>query len=434
MLASAIRVQRGFSSTAELIAAWPSLKQKSLQSPSALTDTERRLFLDLPDQDMELANITAVTALSRQQLIEKAISDREALTQEELLLLQSRFWTPETNQENSMIFSSMGKTNPEGLKEYFEARAPAYAPNEEAAFTIGITELARREQAKQNQTLRAAAAVLLPDAREWIQDLYRQDNQCWGFVCLYDAAAQQVDPARLELFNVRMDAFFRHALMYNGSKDIIDNRWRLLHFNAPNTAFTPTASISGGEDTNLPEYQDGAILRKAFQEIVKDSSAYQGREDVVSRNTTTQHFKNGMAGSGLLTNTFLVIDPACIDSVLEDGKWYDDLRMLAFEAGFPVAGREYIKGYQGFTWVRMDQLVYDFYELRLRRADEVGMDEIWQAAQSSRHQAFVSMNPTEYTWRTGSCSMRGFTRDSVLGSRWYELRDARQSQGVRVID
>lgn len=265
-----------------------------------------------------------------------------------------------------------------------------------------------------------AANTALPHAQEWIRHLYRQKNTHWGFVCLYDAAAQQLEPARLELFECRMHPVLQHALQYNGSKDIIDKQWMLLPFNAPNTAFAPTSSPVGDSAT-------GDILRKAFHDILKDPVAYQNSKNVTSGNTATQHFENGIAGAGFLTNTFLVIGPECIDSVLEDAITapYDNMRILAFEADFPEQGREYVEGYQGFTWVRLDQLVYNFYHLRLLKADEVGMDKIWRAAQQSPNEAFVSMDPGE-AFTTTSNSMQGFTRDSVLGRDWYAVRDSRQ--------
>jgi hypothetical protein len=58
------------------------------------------------------------------------------------------------------------------------------------------------------------------------------------------------------------------------------------------------------------------LLRKAFQEIFKVPQEHLKAEDVTPRNTPTHRFKNGITGSGLLTNTFLVIDPVCINSVL----------------------------------------------------------------------------------------------------------------------
>jgi hypothetical protein len=69
--------------------------------------------------------------------------------------------------------------------------------------------------------------------------------------------------------------------------------------------------------------------------------------------------------------------------------------------------------------------VYNFYELRLMKADELGMDKIWKAAQTSDYQAFVSMDLEEAAICTHSSGWMGFTPDSVLARRWYTTRDAK---------
>jgi hypothetical protein len=72
-------------------------------------------------------------------------------------------------------------------------------------------------------------------------------------------------------------------------------------------------------------------------------------------------------------------------------------------------------------WVRLDQLIYNFYDLRLLKAGEVGMDKRWKAVQDGRHWAFVSVDPEETSSCMNSCSMSGFTPDSVLGRGWYTI-------------
>ena len=427
LLAHSIRVRRDITTAEDLVAAWPSLKQKSLSSPSTLTDSERRLLLDLPNEDMEISNISTVTSPSREQLLEKAVSNREILTEEEVLLLKDRFWgpAPETSTKQSLDFRVVAAST-EAFDELVAAREPAYTPNEDAAFVIGRQEFYRRLIAANEENLRATAERALPYAKEWIECIYRQEKMHWGFICLYDAAAQQLPPARLEKFTSQLGQFFQHTLMYNGSKDIIDRKWTLLPFNGPKTAFAPVATLVGETAANREtDYQCGAILREAFQEILKNPQAYERAACITSLNPPFHQFKDGITGSGLLTNTFLVIDPVCIDYVLEKGRWYDDRRILAFEADFPAPGREYIEGYQGFTWVRLDQLVYNFYELRLLKADEVGIDEMWKAAQDTRNQAFVSMDPEEASIWTKSNWMSGYYRESVLGRRWYPMKEAR---------
>ena len=108
-------------------------------------------------------------------------------------------------------------------------------------------------------------------------------------------------------------------------------KWKLVPFTAPNTAFAPTTSLATDNViSNETEYQDGTILRKAFQEILQGLQEYEKAEDITPSDIYTQYLKEGIRGSGLLTNTFLVIDPGFIDSVLEDGKWYDDITDSCF--------------------------------------------------------------------------------------------------------
>ena len=428
LLGSSMRVLRNITPLQDYIAAWPLLKQKSLTSPPTLTEFERRLYLDLPPEDVEASNVRAATILSREQLIEKAVSSQQNLTEEELALLKNRFWTPKTEEELQLSGDALLASSPEGKQEFYDGweREVFY---EKDAIRNGIKERSRRRRAVDSQALRAAANLVLPDAKGWIQHLYQEDKTKWGFICLYDAAIQQFEPQRLDTFECTKDGFFRHALTYNGSKDIINTKWGWWHYNAPNTVLAPTTNLIS--DNNYP---DGALLRKAFQEILRDPQEYQKREDVTPTITYSGHFKDGIAKAGFLTNTFLLIDPICVESTVRDGDEvppalvpWDDMRALAFEADFPVPGREYEEGYQGYTWVRMDQLIYNFYELRLMKADEVGMDKIWKAAQKSRNQAFVSMDPEEASSFTNSCGLSGFSPESVIGRRWYALRDSRES-------
>ncbi|KAF7905591.1 uncharacterized protein EAF01_006112 [Botrytis porri] len=99
------------------------------------------------------------------------------------------------------------------------------------------------------------------------------------------------------------------------------------------------------------------------------------------------------------------------------------MRIRAFEADYPVPGKTYAEGYQGYTWVRLDQLVYNFYKLRSIKADKVGMDEIWQAAQQSRNPAFVGLDTREAGNWTPSEPMGGLFPDSVLGKRLYAKKE-----------
>ncbi|KAF7907131.1 uncharacterized protein EAF01_004718 [Botrytis porri] len=98
------------------------------------------------------------------------------------------------------------------------------------------------------------------------------------------------------------------------------------------------------------------------------------------------------------------------------------MRALAFGAEFPVPGRTHAKGYQGYTWVRLDQLVYYFFGLRLTKKDEIEMGKILEIAQKSRDGAFVSMDLEEATNWSHSCHLSAFTPDSILGEGLNNIR------------
>ncbi|KAH9213103.1 hypothetical protein DL95DRAFT_447254 [Leptodontidium sp. 2 PMI_412] len=411
MLACSMRVMRNLTKLEDLLLAWPSLEEKSLCSPPTLSETERRLFLDLPDEDLELATIRSTTGRSREQLIHQALSNPGNLTDGEAMLLGDRFWSPVTEEEHDAVFGGMAQTSEDGLDKYFAARE--FDPDE-AALTIGASEDWKRKQAPEQDRQRAAAEAALPYAKEWIQQLYKSQKSNWGFVVLYDAAAQQLGPERLGYFNSQMEDFFRTALMFNGSADIISRKWMMLPFNSPKAAIASEGS--------------GEVFRRAFKDILNDAQAYQNTDDVNSLGTRTEYFNDGVSGLGLLTNTFLVIDLECVGSVIvrDRSPLFDEMRIRAYEADFPVLGRKYEEGYEGFTWVRLDQLVYNFYELRLMNSSDLGMDKIWKMSQGSRNKAFISMDPEEAGMSiTNSNLARGFTRESVLGRRWYAMKDLR---------
>ncbi|PQE03063.1 hypothetical protein CJF31_00002898 [Rutstroemia sp. NJR-2017a BVV2] len=379
--------------------------EKALSTPSALTDEERRTYLDLPDVDTETANIRAVTALSRAELIEKAVKDSSSLTEEEAVLLQDHFWTPRKAAEHGVLWeysleweaALMGE---EG-EEYYEAQTPAFLPNEQEAFSAGNLECARRYLRGRELQLSALAEAALPDAPEWIRRLYREGTKRWGFVAFYDGAMQELDAEAL-------DDFLRS---WEGQ------------FNAPGSARVAGTGIDlDASDSSSQE--DGVVLRRAFREILQDPFQYERRADVAPiiyyrESRTVEDFKDELVTPGILTNTFLVFDRICMASVLETGHNIESMRIRAFEADYPVPGKKYAEGYEGYTWVRLDQLVTNFYELRSMKADEVGMDEIWQAAQQSRNTAFVGMDSKEAGNWTPSKPMGGFFPDSVLGKRKY---------------
>lgn len=395
VLASSMRVSRNYISLQDLLAIYPSLTEKSLL-PLSLTDSERRLLLDLPDQDVETANIEATTNLPRDQLIAKANIDAASLTQQEIALLKNRFWSPPTAEETARSYTSLGVQAMEGL---LAARQAAYLPGEQEGLSSALKEHNRRAIAMREAPRLAEARQVMPYVQNWTRQIYEREKEKWGYVCLYDGAAQAQEPERLDSFAARWDMILWRARASNASTKIIDLKWSCLTFDAPETASVP---------------HDGATFRRAFQDILKHPRA-------------CGHSKS-INEAGILTNTFLVYDPVCITSA--HGSLCEDMRILAFEADYPVAGRTYFEGYAGYTWVRLDALVFRFYETRLMHP-EIGMDEIWKAAQGSRHEAFVSMDPEEAKNWAQSGLISGYEPESVLG-RERERVLAAVKEGERV--
>lgn len=106
---------------------------------------------------------------------------------------------------------------------------------------------------------------------------------------------------------------------------------------------------------------------------------------------------------GVRTDVFLVVNKECIDSVLLGHNLLDDMRIAAYEAVFTPS---YDDGYEGWTWVRLQQLVYRFYGAACTRED-ITMHDVWRAARVSKHNAFVSLDPEVARGWTTSTNLLG---------------------------
>ncbi|KAF7892913.1 uncharacterized protein EAF02_000451 [Botrytis sinoallii] len=264
-MGSYMRVLRNHNTPEELIAAYPSLKENSLSCPSALTDKVRRVFFDLPD---------------RAELIEQAVTDPSSLTQEEILLLSARFWTPRTDAEREVIWELLCETEEIIMGEEgaaFEAsRKPTFLPNELEAFQAGSREWCDRPTRARKMQANAMAEAALPDAPEWIRRLYREGKDLWG---LWFCMMMRCRSWMQNLWNIfcvigggRERGFVKFALKCNSSKDIIDAKWYMISFNAPGSAVLPHVSVAGTalDASDKSSQQNGVILRRAFREILQD--------------------------------------------------------------------------------------------------------------------------------------------------------------------
>jgi hypothetical protein len=274
------------------------------------------------------------------------------------------------------------------------------APLESFAYGKAQKELFNRIQRRDDEwTAARLGAYQRHTTPAWMNDLARQFQeeqegmQSWGFLALYDAEAQEMmDAEDRYRFERTFEDVLRDAMMHNGAEaKALSRRFRLFFFDAPrrpSTANTTATATGPSSSLDEPEGGDDATLRSAFRALLDSAEG-----------TTTRNIL--YFNKGVRTDVFLVVNKECVESVL-DSSFLDDMRVLAYEANFPQAD-----GYEGCTWVRLEQLVYRFYAAAFTR-DDVKMHDIWRAAQASRHKAFVSLDPevAQMGW-TGSTSMSG---------------------------
>jgi hypothetical protein len=400
---------RGIDNLTEVVENFPNLERKALNSPRELTEYERRQLLDYPTIEIETENIAKTTSRSRDELFNLVLADIQSLSDDELGLVERNFWFIQTDEELFKQVRGQTTGNPESAARIHKARESLYLPNELKCMSTTCTELIRRSKKIRDDEQRKWGGHNPPTEPAWMLSLSQkfQDNPSltsWGYIVLFDAEAQKVDAETLDLFNRTIQGLISETMRHNGIyRNLLNQKWKFLSFNTL-------------EDVYALEL-DNSALREAFYTLITKPEEYDAPLGVDGRSPAEKLSHH----NGYLTNTFIVINRTCIDSVLSDSRRVDDMRFLAFEAGFPEQGRSYVEGYKGWTWVRLEQLVDGFYAERM--SEERWMDEIWKAAQGSKNEAFASMDSEEAKIWTASTGMMGPLPESILGNR----RRARQA-------
>ncbi|KUJ19025.1 uncharacterized protein LY89DRAFT_510913 [Mollisia scopiformis] len=405
-LASYLRVLRGIDSLPDLVELFPTLEQKVLAAPSTLSEHERRQLLDLADAQDEVANLQQVSSRARAELLSSVLSSPEILTDDEIELVKNRFWSPPTLNEVQQIFNGSLNRIQDFVDRIFAVREAVYLPNESRAFTLASIEFTRREKQRRDEKQSKLGGPNPPAIPAWMNSLSQRFSEekmlkTWGYIALLDSEAQTMSADRRDLFMSKTQAIFTQTMLNNGARSkLLNKTWKISFINAPST-------VSASLEPNA----DNSELRDAFRTLLDPNKEYNAPQgpDPRSPHDILQKRK------GYLSNTFLVINKTCIDSVLASPGYSDDMRILAFEADFPQPGRTYVEGYQGWTWVRLEQLVDAFYGARMD--EELGMDEIWKAAERSKNEVFASLDAEEAGIWTTSTSMTGPLPGSILGKR-----------------
>ncbi|KAF3017462.1 hypothetical protein E8E14_009574 [Neopestalotiopsis sp. 37M] len=445
MINTFMRVQRKLDDADSLAERFPELERAALLSESAakISDQDRRRLLDIPDQDVESANLAAVTELSKAQLLERAVKSPNDLTDAESELLWRRYWRHVSWTEGSaamhardILFPGRSFDSPDPWEDLevrlARARQPLYEENELEAWKNAGHELSRRRKADFEAQQAEEIGRVMREAAPWIQRLWVEDLQdqgpaVWGYAIFRDPAIEaEMGDMAYDDYLVHAGGIIKWAKMALRCGSTIESRFRQSLLKWPADLNSPRQAADGGQ-------QDLGATFQRLREVFKSARAAPRQ--------------NGQQGLGiddnLLRNVFLVVDRDAANSHLskwprtivreaepgrpamfsQAGAGVDDAWVWAVDPDFepenaPVPDEREDKSerYQGYLRVRMQQLVKNFYEARRWHADKFPMEALWKAAQISRNQLFVSVNEDEAKqWTlsrdTGS-AMRG-NRDMV---------------------
>ncbi|MCJ1268893.1 hypothetical protein MMC22_008781 [Lobaria immixta] len=219
----------------------------------------------------------------------------------------------------------------------------------------------RKEQEAKKQATQRAMPNLLP----WQQRLAQESFQHWGYVCFVSDEVQRNHPAQLETFWQHFEGVIWHSFRGSEVRDVLGSRWHLQKPHSSLPPLPPPRSHSSTSSSFSP-YSPLEVRAEDSQSILSSHTSFR-------RTSQSLRSQANALKPGLLTNTFLLVDSTCMDSVLDPSGWLDNMRVLALEADYPKPGKMYKDGYEGYTWVRLEHISFNLLR-----------------SQWSRNRAFVS--------------------------------------------
>lgn len=456
---SFMRVIRKLDNADELIQSFSKWEKSVLSqdtASSSLTPQDQRCILDFPDPETQATNVAKSSTLAKEDLLERAAETPSQLSATEVSLLKDRYWleiSPDEGREVSLATGLLTGPHRISMEEYEQARKRLsavrhllYAENEEKAIENATVEHYRREReafrARQCQETERALSRAFP----WLRRLWEEDKgeRHWGY-CIFVDPEAFVDDEEAEPYELRRDGVLFHARGAIGASNAISNMWRLQRLDWPKNATADDGEEEGGsqafkegssdpaadevhregdrseqeetEETRAAKFQK---LREHFKSI-RDRAPKRQKQDQASLSAPTQAGRGGLQ-DGLLQNVFLVVDKSSAGSVLfgpgfVDDMWvwandpdHDDANDASAAAAATTEGSNSTgtrSSYKGFMRVRVQQLVNNFYDARRFHEDNYSMAKLWEAAQKSKNQAFVSVKDDE---------ARSWTMDRFVGS------------------
>lgn len=448
-----MRVIRKFDNADELIQSFLDWERSTLSQDvtSSLTSQEQLRLLDFPDFETQAANIARSSTLGKEDLLKRAAETPSQLSVTEVTLLKDRYWLDISAEEEHKISLATGlimgplrvseEEYENAERRLRAARHPLYAENEEEAIEKAIAEHWRRENnAWRERQRQETERALLARAAPWVRRLWEEDKgeKLWGYG-IFVAPGTFVDDEEAERYMTRRDGVLFHARGAIGAgSSAISNMWKLKRLDWPTIAKADTDGKEGssqiiqesdGKDESSTSTIDTVRAEKErieqeesdekraaiFQELREQFKSIRNQapqREKIKENASNASTKSegGSFQDGILQNVFLMIDKNSVGSVLSGHGLVDDMWIWAIDpdhnsandasaAAATSEGPRSIgtppSGYKGFIRVRLQQLVHNFYDARRFHGRDYPMRKLWEAAQKSKHRAFVSLKDDE---------------------------------------
>ncbi|OQO10977.1 hypothetical protein B0A48_05232 [Cryoendolithus antarcticus] len=429
------RVQRGTSVQQEILEAISDLKNGSL-APSDVPLDICNGILDLPDLDAMEMSLHAKSSLNRVDLVKRAKHSPSDLTTDEIILLKGRYWTDQTDAEaarQSSALSGLLAVGQEHWKETTEQlkriRSLICEDEEEDAIFEAAMEEWRRRMDSSKQRQRAEVEKQMWRAQPWVKRLWEEEHgdKEWGFMIFVSPEIED-----RERWGAHMGALLWKAMGAVGCVGIMSRQWKLwsLQWPAQEVADGNSKSLEASDpkDQNGQKDHEGELQGEDSTEdahgnaqprehqMVEDTSL--APEDTFER--LRQHFKmlstrpkkrrrtddwvnqtTLSPSDSIPSNVFLVATQTSTNS-LYNTPILDDAWIWAVDPDFEPhtttaepSSTKINTEYRGYLKVRVQQLAHNFYDLRRYHGQEYSLKQLWEAAQNSKHKAFVSVREEE---------------------------------------
>lgn len=417
------RIARKMDECEGLKSAINGIGEAALSDPTSLSDTDKRRLQDFPDADTQLTNVSRATSLTKSELLKRGAERPKDLTTNELNLLRLRYWSgSDYNQEEMQgLIAAYDAFDSEvsfklAHEQLAKARRPLYEELEEKALANADPEFVRRMQeaalggpgAREKRMEKAERAVA--SARPWVRRLWEEDGsdpfpvgKPWGWA-VYVAPSVASDRDLYDEYMARADGALVWARIGICCGEVLSARWELQFLEWPQGV--EWGSGLDGESGAGPQ-QQSKEQRAAFEKLRENFTALlqhpaEKRCPTMQQNPESEGEKPSVLYEGILRNTFLVIDQACVDDTVGTMKGVvDDMWVWAvdpFHKDNPEGKEDSAPtndGYPGYFRVRLQQLTNTFYEARRFSEAEYSMEKLCEIALESRKQTFISVKEEE---------------------------------------